>query len=128
MTQNFEAKAAYELSKLTSFPRQALDSFAHAAVMTMFKDYIASFSDPERALVHFLDAWEENTVNQKNMEIKAMTEETDSMQDLFIGMAVTNTEDINKFKEEVKYLKEGMYNSIMSALRDDGIIGDDDEE
>ena len=116
-----EAKTVYEVSKMTSAPRQVLDSFMHAAVMTMFRDYISSFKEPELALSTFLDAWADNTINQKKMEIEAMISQQDSMADLYIGMALSDTEDLDTFVDETMALKEAMFESITADLkRDDG--------
>ena len=121
--ERHDAKTVYEISKLTSAPRQVFDSFMHAVVMTMFRDYISSFKEPELALSTFLDAWADNTINQKKLEIEAMISHQDSMVDLYIGMALSDTEDLDTFIEETLTLKEAMFQSVIADLKTDD--GDD---
>jgi len=111
-----EAKAVYEISKLTSTIKQVMDDFTSAAVMAMFKDYIMSYEQPEKALIQFMSEWEDNILSQKLEEIKSLTNQRDSMTNMVVGQKLSEQENIDEFSKEVSYVKKIIIDSMVESL------------
>lgn len=125
---DLETKTIYEVSKLTSIPRQIMDDFVQSVVMSIFKEFIASYKDPNQALEGFMDYWESNILAQKELEIKTVSSQQGSMTDMLIGMALTSSENLAKFAAEVKEFKEAVSQNVLAMIEDDNKGDDDDSD
>lgn len=112
-----EAKAVYEISKLTSATKQIMDDFTNAAVMAMFKEFILTFKSPEVALAKFMSEWQDNVIMQKEDELEALSSQNDSMINMVVGQKLSEQEDFKSYIEEVYFVKDIITDSIVHSIR-----------
>ena len=124
MFNDLEAKTIYELSKLTASSKIIMDDFLSTALITIFKDYIKSYDNPELALNSFMNYWEQNIVMQKEVELDTLSTQSDSLSNMAIGNTIASSEDIDNFILEVSDIKEMITESVMDSIG----IGDKDDE
>ena len=114
-----EARAVYEISKLTNVSKQIMDNFLSSAIMAIFKQYISSYDKPEVALFAFMESWEDNILEQKEEEINAISEQHGSMSDMVVGQKLIEAEDMDDFSEEVMIIKEMISEALLESLKMD---------
>ncbi len=105
-TGQVEAKLLYDISKLTNISKQIATDFIETMVFTMFKDYLKSMPDQELFLDSFMDFWEISMLEQKNIELDALTNQEGSMLDMAAGAIIANSEDIKAYKNELSNMKD----------------------
>ena len=119
MTHEADPKDVYEISKITSTPRQIMDDFTQSIAMTMFREYIASFKEPELAIRTYMDVWEKNIIQQKEMELKALASRQDTMTDMVVGASIVNSSDLQEFIDEVVDFKDMVTDNVVAAMNPD---------
>lgn len=112
-----EAKAVYEISKLTSSTKQIMDDFTNAAVLAMFKEFILTFKSPEEALARFMSEWQKNIITQKESELEALSNQQNSMIDMVVGQKISEQEDLRAYTDEVYYVKDIIVESLINSIR-----------
>ncbi len=104
-TGTVDAKLMYELAKLTNTARQITDDFIETITLTMFKDFLNSKENGKEFLAAFLNIWEDNLLQQKELELDILTNQDASMIDMATGVAIANTEDVLSYKKELSDIK-----------------------
>lgn len=110
-----DAKLMYDIAKLTNVSRQITSDFVDTMVFAMFKDYISRSPNPILFLEAFMDNWEESMIIQKEIELEALTSPTGSMLDMAAGAIIANSENVEKYKEEVSSMKELLTYAIIGV-------------
>jgi len=124
MLNSVEPKMIYEMSKLTSSSKLIMDDFLSTAIITIFKDYIKSYDNPKLALTSFMDYWEKNLVEQKEMELTVLYSQDDTLSNMAIGNTIASSEDIGNFVIEVSEIKDMITESVMDSIE----FGEDDND
>ena len=112
-----EAKAIYELSKVTSVSRQIMDDFINSVVMAIFKDYIMSFKHPGAALINYMDSWEDNILIQKKDELELLISHQESMADMVVGQKLAAEDNIDEYVVEVRNVKNIIMKALIEAIK-----------
>ena len=113
-----DAKAIYELSKVTSVSKQIMDDFLHSVVMAIFKDYVTSFKNPNTALLNYMAAWEQNIIAQKKDELELLTSHQESMSDMVVGQKLVDQDSLDDYVSEVNTVKEIITEAVDFSYQD----------
>lgn len=113
MINQDEAKAMYEFSKLTCVTKQLMDDFFETVVMYLFNEHVSKLKNKEVFVNNFLDHWEASVVDQKQNELKIMSESSESLQDMVTTSYIVNSEDLSKYKESAAIVKLLLQSSVL---------------
>lgn len=113
-----DARAVYEISKLTNATKQILDDFNSSITMLMFTQFLLAFDgDAINTLDAVLDKWENTILLQKRTELETLTQQTDSMFDMTIGAALADSEDMAKYIDDVAAVKRMLKITVSKGLK-----------
>lgn len=118
-TKEDELRMMYELSKLTNTSKQITNDFLESVLLYLFKEYVACHPKKDDFLFEFMEQWEESILQQKQIEMEALTTQYRSMNDLAFGNYIATSENLDSYKKEVGMIKEIL---TLALLR-----GDDNE-
>ena len=111
-----EARMMYELSKLTNTSKQITTDFLESALLFMFKEYIACHPNKAQFLGDFMNQWESSIIQQKEMELDALTSQYKTMNDLAVGSFIANSENLDSYKKDVSVIKEILTLALISDI------------
>lgn len=112
-TKEDDARMMYELSKLTNTSKQITNDFLESVLLYLFREYVACHPEKELFLSEFMEQWEESILQQKQIEIEALTSQYKTMSDLAFGAYIANSENLDSFKREVELIKIILTSALM---------------
>ncbi len=112
-----DTRTIYELSKLTNVTRQIMDDFNNAAIMAMFKEFMLTFKYPMAAVDTFLEEWQENILNQKEVEIEALSNQEDSMINMVVSQKISEQENYKEYVDEVSFVRSVISESLKESIK-----------
>jgi len=116
LINNLEAKAIYEMTKLSSVANFIMTDFIASIALTVFKSHLKTFTEPRLALELFMDQWEQKIIQSKEEEIEILLDQQDSMADMLVGSTIAETIDIEDFKKEVAEAREALTAAMLEDL------------
>ena len=115
-TKEDELRMMYELSKLTNTSKQITNDFLESVLLYLFKEYVACHPKKDDFLFEFMEQWEESILQQKQIEMEALTTQYRSMNDLAFGNYIATSENLDSYKKEVGMIKELLTLALLSGI------------
>lgn len=124
-----DPKTAYDLSKLISDSKTISDELIASMVISMFIDYLSTYTDPKAAAIEALKLFKKSIYNNKLDEIKSLDGSASSVSDMLFISEIINSEDLKNYKTSLDDVFDTYENLILTQLEsygDDEGIDDED--